>query len=187
MGTVCVYKGQRLTSAMAYLRNPPPNLTILPDAAVAKVLFKEKTAIGVRTIDGREFFASQEVILSEGALNTPHILLLSGIGPKEELQKHSVHMVQELSKVGRDLQDHCFSTAGIVLKKDINREASPMQSPTPMGWFKSPVILSSIEYKELPEKKRKFLQAPTVPSFEIATVGPATILNILLGTRLIRC
>lgn len=170
MGSVCIYKGKRLTSAMAYLQDPPSNLTITPHAAVTKVIFKDKKAIGVKTIDGREFFASKEVILSGGALNTPKVLLLSGVGPKDELQKHSIPLVHELAKVGKDLQDHCMSTSGIVLKKDPSSPDSPMQSPTPMAFLKSLAIQSSSEFKQLPENKQKFLQAQTVPSFEIGTV-----------------
>jgi hypothetical protein len=69
MGSVCISRGQRITASIAYLANPPENLTILPNASVARVLFRDKRAIGVQTVDGRKFLATREVIVSGGALN----------------------------------------------------------------------------------------------------------------------
>lgn len=69
MGSVCIAQGRRVTSATAYLTSPPPNLTVLPDATVARVLFETKRAVGVETVDGRRFLAENEVIVSGGALN----------------------------------------------------------------------------------------------------------------------
>jgi choline dehydrogenase-like flavoprotein len=172
MGSVCIYKNQRLTAASAYLARPPPNLSILPNSGVASIVFDGKRAVGVRTIDGRSFFAKKEVIISGGALNTPQILMLSGVGPQEELTKHGIPIVQHLPMVGRNLQDHCFSSVGVVLKRDEKSDPNePRQSPSPMGWFKLPSVLSSQEYESLSQRLKEFLQKPTVPSFEIATVS----------------
>ena len=59
-----------------------------------QILFEGKRAVGVRFIRpggySYEVFANKEVILSAGAINSPHLLLLSGVGPKEELEKHQV-------------------------------------------------------------------------------------------------
>lgn len=104
MASVCIYRGQRVTAANAYLSHKHPNLTIVTDALVAKVFFEGKRAIGVKTNDGREFMAHKEVVLSGGALNTPQILLLSGIGPADELAKHGVPVVLDLPNVGKNLQ-----------------------------------------------------------------------------------
>lgn len=169
MGTVCIHKGQRLTASIAYLSQPPSNLQILPNSGVAKILFKEKRATGAQTLDGRQFFARKEVIVSGGALNTPPILMHSGIGPREQLEKHGIPLIQELPQLGRNLQDHCFSSVGIVMKKDPDA-VEIQQSPTPMGWFKIPSILTSPEFESLPLATRTFLNNPAVPSIEIATV-----------------
>jgi choline dehydrogenase-like flavoprotein len=106
MGTVCIYKGQRLTASSAYLSSPLPNLTVVPNSSVARILFKGKTAVGVETISSRTFYARKEVIISGGALNTPQIMMLSGIGPREELEKHRISVVHDLPTVGKNLQDH---------------------------------------------------------------------------------
>lgn len=169
MGTVCIHGGQRLTASIAYLSEPPSSLRILPNSGVAKILFEEKRAAGVQTLDNRQFFAKKEVILSGGAINTPPILMHSGIGPREELDKHGIPLILELPQLGRNLQDHCFSSVGIVMKKDPGA-VEVQQSPTPMGWFKVPSILTSAEFESLPLARRNFLNNTTVPSIEIATV-----------------
>lgn len=87
MGSVCISNGIRATSASAYLSHPPPNMKILPDTHVARILFEGKRATGVQTIDGRKLLTRKEVIVSGGALNTPQILMLSGVGSAEELRK----------------------------------------------------------------------------------------------------
>lgn len=171
MGSVCISKDVRATSASAYLSSPPSNLRIMVNAPIARVLFNQKRAIGVETIDGRQFRARKEVILSGGALNSPQLLKLSGIGPAAELKRHDIPLVHELLMVGENLQDHCFSTVGIVLKKDQNLPLGPAnQSPTPMGWFKLPSVTSSTEFNELPTQVKEHIARPTVPTIEVATV-----------------
>jgi choline dehydrogenase-like flavoprotein len=169
MGATSIYKGQRLTSATAYLANAPPNLTIIPDTLVSNVLFDGNKAIGVRAISGACFYGSKEVIISGGAINTPQLLLLSGIGPVEELQKHSIPVIKDLPMVGNNLQDHCFASIGIAVKSE--GEPEIRQSPSPMGWAKLPSILESVEYRNLPLETREFLLKTTTPIFEICTVS----------------
>lgn len=186
MGSVCISKDFRATSSSAYLSRPPPNLKIVVNAPIARVLFQEKRAIGVETVDGREFMAQKEVILSGGALNTPQILKLSGIGPADELKQYGIPLVHELPMVGTNLQDHCFSTVGIVLKKDMDLPLGPLnQSPTPMGWFKLPSVESSSEFKQLPTIIKKHMQKPTVPAMEIATVSSVIFNSHPMETQLI--
>jgi choline dehydrogenase-like flavoprotein len=79
-----MYKGSR-TTASAYLEDAPSNLTIMTNSPVAKVLLSGKKATGIKTIDGQEFHSKRDVILSSGALNSPQLLMLSGIGPAAEL------------------------------------------------------------------------------------------------------
>lgn len=154
MGSVCIHEGRRLTASIAYLSQPPSNLTIWTDSAVAKVLLTGQKATGVKTTDGRIFYSEKEVIISGGAINTPQILMLSGVGPKEELEKHGIPMLHDLPQLGKNLQDHCFSSIGIVMEKGLNTIAGAQQSPTPMGWFDLPLVRSSQEYKTLPNQTR---------------------------------
>jgi choline dehydrogenase-like flavoprotein len=177
MGSVCIAKDLRATSSSAYLSHPPPNLKITVDSHVSRVLFDKKRATGIETTDGRQFMARKEVILSGGALNTPQILKLSGIGPAAELKQHGISLVHDSPMVGENLQDHCFSTVGIVLPKDPTLTPGPSnQSPTPMGWFKLPSVTSSPEFALLPPRIQTHILKPTVPAMEIATVHPSPFL-----------
>jgi choline dehydrogenase-like flavoprotein len=170
MGTVSITPdGQRLTAASAYLRNLPANLTIVEDTLVGRVIFKNKRAVGVQTVSEKMYKAKCEVILSGGAINTPQLLLLSGVGPSEELSRHGIEQVKELPMVGQNLQDHCFSAMGIVLDREADTNIVS-QSPSPMGWFKLANITDTQECVELPEHIRTHRLRATVPDFEIATV-----------------
>ncbi|KFA96846.1 GMC family oxidoreductase [Vibrio sp. ER1A] len=103
--------GERCSAAKAYLTPNlnRPNLTVLTKATTHKVLFDGKRAIGVEYgMKGQRFqiYCNKEVILSAGAFGTPQVLLLSGVGPKQELDKHGIDQVHELAGVGKNLQDH---------------------------------------------------------------------------------
>ncbi|MCW8863974.1 MAG: choline dehydrogenase [Colwellia sp.] len=104
--------GQRCSAAKAFLTPhlARPNLTVITDAHVQKLLIDEnKVATGVRyKTKGKchNIFAKKEVLLSAGAFNSPQVLMLSGIGAKAELEKHDIPLVHELIGVGQNLQDH---------------------------------------------------------------------------------
>ncbi|MFK4771990.1 GMC family oxidoreductase [Rhizobium sp. ZW T2_16] len=86
-----------------------PNLTVLTDALVSRLIFDGKRVTGVEVVvDGqvRLFTAQCETVLSLGAINTPRVLMQSGIGPKDELNTHGIPLVQHLPGVGRNHQDH---------------------------------------------------------------------------------
>ena len=172
IGPCCIYNGTRVTAASAYLSQPPGNLAIVCDALVARIRFEARRAVGVETTAGRYFGARKEVIVAGGAINSPQLLMLSGIGPADELESHGIAVVQELPKVGRNLQDHCFANAGLVIRKD--HSEGFQQVPTPMGWFQVPAVLQSDEFRALPRKTQEFLQRPRVPSWELATASPAS-------------
>lgn len=170
MGTVSITPdGQRLTAADAYLRHVPTNLTIAKDNLVSRVLIENKRTIGIDTASGKTYRAKCEVILSGGAIKTPQLLLLSGVGPADELSRHGIKQIQDLPVVGQNLQDHCFSAMGIVIDRKADTNVVS-QSPSPMGWFKLPDVADTQEYIGLPEKIRKHRLRATAPDFEIATV-----------------
>ncbi|MBP0619077.1 GMC family oxidoreductase [Cupriavidus consociatus] len=103
--------GWRCSTAVAYLRpaRTRANLRVETDAHTTAVLFEGKRAVGVRYVkDGQPYIlrARREVILCAGALQSPQLLQLSGIGPAPLLRELGVPVVQALPGVGENLQDH---------------------------------------------------------------------------------
>jgi choline dehydrogenase-like flavoprotein len=172
IGPACIFNGTRVTAASAYLQGLPNNLTVRTSSLVARVLFAGGVATGVELVTGERYHASKEVILSGGAINSPQILLLSGVGPGDELRKHGIAIECELPQVGKNLQDHCFTSAGIVLEGTC-KELNSSQSPSPMAWTKVHKLLGSKEFQALPEDTQRYMKQPTVPSWEMATVSLA--------------
>jgi choline dehydrogenase len=108
-------RGRRWSTADGYLRPAldRPNLTVRTDALVTKVEVDGGRATGVRYLrDGREERATaNEVILSGGAVASPQLLMLSGIGPADHLRELDIEVVLDAPEVGRGLQDHPTVTA----------------------------------------------------------------------------
>ncbi|MET0294037.1 MAG: GMC family oxidoreductase N-terminal domain-containing protein [Phenylobacterium sp.] len=109
-------RGRRQTTATAYLKPAMkrPNLTVWTDALVERILVADGRATGVRVRragrgEAVDVAANAEVILSAGAINSPQILQLSGIGPGELLREHGVAVVRDLPGVGANLQDHTYA------------------------------------------------------------------------------
>lgn len=102
------YEGKRWSSAEAFLRpaEKRPNLTIKTNTRVAKVLFENKRAIGVELESGQTLRAGGEVVLCAGAIETPRLLQLSGIGDAENLAQHGIEVQSNLPGVGENYQDH---------------------------------------------------------------------------------
>ncbi len=106
-----VHNGRRLSAARAYLHPVMnrPNLTVMTRAMATKLLFEGKTAVGVeythRRKKGQKVFG-KEIVCCSGAINTPQLLQLSGIGNAPDLEALGIEMVQHLPGVGENLQDH---------------------------------------------------------------------------------
>jgi choline dehydrogenase len=105
------YKGFRCSAAVAYLKpaKKRPNLEILTNSQVCKVIFENKKAIGIEFIENgikKMLRANKEVILSAGAIQSPQILQLSGVGPAKLLQEFNIPVIHDLPGVGENLQDH---------------------------------------------------------------------------------
>ncbi|GAB6027540.1 hypothetical protein CHUAL_001787 [Chamberlinius hualienensis] len=105
--------GRRCSTNRAFLQpiiGKRSNLNVITNATVLRILLDNKNrAYGVEYfIDNQTFtiFANKEVILSTGALNSPQLLMLSGIGPKDELEKHNITVKVELPGVGKNFHDH---------------------------------------------------------------------------------
>lgn len=106
-----ISKGKRCSTAYAFLRpvKNRRNLTIVTRAQTQRIIVENGRAVGVefRQKNGiRRVHADREVILSAGVVNSPQILMLSGIGPADELAKFNIRSVQDLPGVGKNLQDH---------------------------------------------------------------------------------
>jgi choline dehydrogenase len=129
-------KGWRCSSAVAYLRpaEKRPNLAIETGAHATRVLFDGVRASGVRYRSGaaaREVRAAQAVILAAGALQSPQLLQLSGIGPAALLARHGIPVVKDLPGVGANLQDHLQLRLMYKVRKAITTNddlASPWRS-----------------------------------------------------------
>jgi choline dehydrogenase len=103
--------GRRSSAAVAYLKpaRKRANLTIRTHCRALRIVVQERRAVGVEILErGRKTVlrAEREVIVSAGAINSPKLLLLSGIGPAEPMHKHGIGVIQDLPGVGQNLQDH---------------------------------------------------------------------------------
>ena len=99
--------GLRYNTGITYL-NPirsRPGLTIQGETVVNRVVFDGTTATGVEVAGGR-VIRGREIVLCAGTLKTPHILLLSGVGPRDDLQRHGITVVMDLPGVGKNMMDH---------------------------------------------------------------------------------
>lgn len=117
--------GQRWSTAKGYLKPviSRANLEVWTDAHVNHIVFEGKTARGVTCILGGEqveALGRRETILCGGAVNSPALLMLSGVGPLETLREHSIDVVQELPGVGRNLQDHPIAPIRYSTKKPVS-------------------------------------------------------------------
>jgi choline dehydrogenase-like flavoprotein len=141
--------------------------------------------------------SKKEVILTAGAFGSPKILLLSGIGPAAELQKHGIEVKHELPNVGQHLQDHAFLFVNAEVSAELSRKYAFESDPTAMtearnqwaknstegllahfngtvtgGFLKLPGLEQLEEFKSLDDDMQKYLQDPSVPAFELAFNAP---------------
>ena len=96
------HQGSRQHASICYQLS---GVQVLTNTLVQRVVIQGDKATGIKLCDGRELTAAKEVIISCGAIRTPQILMLSGIGPKSELSKYDIQQVSELP-VGKNLHDH---------------------------------------------------------------------------------
>ena len=106
-----IFDGKRQSTSVTYLHpiKQRQNLTLITNIQVSKIIIENSSAIGVEIKNKNELekiFAEKEVLLSAGAINSPQILMLSGVGPEEELKNHGINVISALNGVGENLQDH---------------------------------------------------------------------------------
>ncbi|KAJ2950238.1 hypothetical protein O0L34_g11600 [Tuta absoluta] len=155
----------RQNTALAFL-NPikdRPNLFVLKNTFVRKVLFdKNKRAVGVEVRQGENilrFCAIKEVILSAGALNTPRILMSSGVGPKEHLEENGINIILDSPNIGQNLQDHPTILVSLTAKKDFSSAVRNLDLLTNLDTFPTPTIMGMVSLnKSFPD---------AVPDYEV--------------------
>jgi choline dehydrogenase-like flavoprotein len=129
-------------------------------------------------------------------VNTPKLLLLSGIGPQEDLSKHGISIVQNMPGVGQNLQDHCQLRLSTILNPGLSDRRSKMEtnpeilseareqwlkdqsglltvytSSLVAGFLKLPMLESSDEFELLDQRTKDYVLSKGVPHFEIISVG----------------
>lgn len=108
-----IRNNRRCSAAVGYLRPAlsRPNLTVLTNALVLRLVFEGSRAVGVEYIAGKNGApvvarAEQEVIVTSGAIGSPKLMMLSGVGPADHLRSQGIEVVQDMPGVGQNLQDH---------------------------------------------------------------------------------
>jgi choline dehydrogenase len=176
--------GTRVSAVHAFLRPAlsRPNLTLLLNTDVMKLNFKGTRCVGVKLITGgvvRDFAADKEVILAAGAIGSPKLLMLSGVGEAKALRRLGIDVVENLPGVGENLQDHVL-VSGVVFKykgkmperpADSNAvEAEAYLSSGPSGDTDINLVLEQLP-AVTPETAARF-GAPPADAF---TIAPALV------------
>ncbi|XP_053620301.1 glucose dehydrogenase [FAD, quinone]-like isoform X1 [Plodia interpunctella] len=155
--------GRRFSTNVAYIRpirNHRPNLKVYTNAYTTKILIEPytKTAIGVQYIVNGVIYeakARKEVIVSSGTVNSPKLLMLSGIGPKEHLESLNVPVHVDLRGVGQNLQDHVTTDSLIIGLSNIT--STLVDAPT---------LLQEVMkyYNQYPKKNGPLASTGTLPA-----------------------
>lgn len=124
--------GVRFNTALAYIDpvESRSNLTVRDEAVVQRILFEGTRAVGLEVMSGGavEKMYGDEIVLSAGAVKSPHLLMLSGIGPAASLREQGIPILQDSPNVGRRFTDHCTMHVGIGVAKRVNPPLSPTRS-----------------------------------------------------------
>ena len=134
-----LFNGERHNAAKAYLApiKERKNLNVIKKALATELIFEKDSVVGVRfKVDGKilEAKAKKEVILSAGAIGSPQLLMLSGIGKAEDLEKFDIKVVKDLP-VGYNLQDHLFVFTNFQYHKNEAPDHSPQDLADSMYSF----------------------------------------------------
>ena len=138
--------GVRMSAAITHL-NPMRhrlNLTVRGAVYVRKVLFEGSKAVGVEAESGGEVFTleADRVVLCSGALRSPQLLMLSGIGPRDQLEQFGIPVIQELPGVGQNLMNHLSAQVTFKVKDGVSLTTG-LEAPhyglhyTSQGWSKT--------------------------------------------------
>lgn len=127
----CLDKGTRCSTAKAFLTKIPKNLYVIKHAMVTQISIDDNNkAVGVEFLRNGTVFqvtCTKEVIVSCGAINSPQLLMLSGIGPKSHLEKLDIKVKMDLP-VGQNLQDHLFIPTFIKIEENTAEQVTSAQT-----------------------------------------------------------
>ncbi|KAK9421138.1 hypothetical protein SUNI508_05986 [Seiridium unicorne] len=164
--------------------------TALKGTPVHRLVLEGSKAVEV------ENYASNEVVLSAGALDSPKILMHSGLGPVNQLEKFNIPVVRGIPLVGQGLRDHQFCPLVFTRAKGTTNRASfygdekvmdeaveqwekdgtgswaKFACETGIGFFKLDAVTSSKDFEDLPKEEQAYLQSETVPHMEVFTHFP---------------
>ena len=176
--------GLRCSTAHGYLRQKPANLDILLEAQVLKIEVAEGRASGVTIRRGgevRTLTARYGVVVSAGALNTPRLLMLSGIGPASDLQANGIDVHCNLSGVGQNLQEHpgCHLVNAVSAHtlNDAAKGLSGLGEVLKLAFVRSGALTTGIGHAQAFVRSREELPAPNLQlafsafAFEITPKG----------------
>jgi len=176
--------GLRCSTADGYLRQMPGGLEIMTEAQVLKVEVADGRATGVTIRRGgevRTLGAKHGVVLSAGALNTPRLLMLSGLGPASHLQEHGIDVARDLPGVGRNLQEHpgCHVVNAVSARtlNDDARGLAGFRQVLELAFARSGALTTGIGHAQAFVRSRAGLPAPNLQlafsafAFEITPKG----------------
>ncbi|XP_061729727.1 ecdysone oxidase-like [Cydia pomonella] len=178
----------RQSSANAFLRNAKrsKNLYVLKNSLCTKVLIDvNKTAIGVEVkLPSKEIFhiyATKETILSAGAINTPKLLMLSGIGPRSHLTEKGIPVLVDLPLVGRNLQDHAATIVILTGKKGIESAYHNFKLLANLHRFPTPTIMG---FETLKREEEESTGIPDYQTF-VFPLPAATLISTMICSYVI--
>ncbi|XP_063384357.1 ecdysone oxidase-like [Cydia fagiglandana] len=174
-----VYDKRRQSTAVSFLRpiKSRENLYVLKNTLCTKVLFDENLrAIGVEVkLPSKKMIninANKEVVLSAGSINTPQLLMLSGIGPQPHLIDMGIEVVLDSPLVGQNLQDHCYYLVILTGRKGFESVPQNIKVLTNLDQFPIPAITGHIALSN----------DSTVPDYQaqVYAVPAATVFSTLV-------
>ncbi len=182
--------GQRHSTADAYLTpaQARENLTVLTHAQATKIVVENHRAVGIEYLllgsAIETALAEREVILTGGAVNSPQLLLLSGIGPADEIRRVGIHVVHDVPGVGKNLQDHLMVSVGYLCKKPVSMaNAESLGNFLRYLVFKRGPLVSNVAEAGIFSRTRAGLREPDLQLL----FGPAYYVNHGLTPRKEHC
>jgi len=191
--------GLRSSTAAEYLKNKPLNLEVMTEAQVLRIDITDGRATGATVRGGGEVIsltAKDGVVLSAGALNTPRLLMLSGIGPAGHLREHGIAVVADSPGVGQNLQEHpAVHLVNEVTAHTLNNDArglAGVKSVLSFLFGRSGALTTGIGHAQAFVKSREGLEVPNIQlafsafAFDITPQGnlalrPGSAVTTLVG------
>lgn len=174
----------RWSTAIAYIgpARPRLNLTIRSECLARRVLFDGLRAVGVEAESGGEKFTvrGREVILSGGAIGSPHLLMLSGVGPAEHLRDHGIPVVADLPGVGQNLRDHPLVQLAWSVRPGVDLDLDAKKSGLVLRYTASGSHLPNDMIVYMASAMSKRIDRGGDPRQPIG-VGVVAVLNLALG------